>query len=85
MAGFLSTPVTRLQIVLSGAVYFISSLAVMWGVVSLAGIIASDIFQPGALDIETFLLINLGVFLYHLVISGVCFCSSCILTNPKIH
>lgn len=83
MAGFLSTPVTRLQIVLSGAVYFISSLAVMWGTVSLAGIIVSDIFQPGALDIETFLLLNLGAFLYHLVISGVCFCSSCIFNTSK--
>lgn len=38
MAGFLSTPTTRMQITVSSALYFILSLAVMWGVVSLAGI-----------------------------------------------
>ena len=83
MAGFLATPTTRLQITLSSAVYFILSLAVMWGVSSLVGIIAADAFQPGALDTDTFLLLNLGAFLYHLAISGICFCASCIFNSSK--
>ncbi len=83
MAGFLSTPVTRLQITLSSALYFILSLAVMWGVVSLVGIISSHIFQPDALDTGIFLRLNLGAFLYHLTISGICFCSSCIFNTSK--
>lgn len=40
------------------------------------------IFLSG-LDIDTFLLINLGAFLYQLGISGICFCSSCIFNTSK--
>ena len=83
MAGFLSTPTTRLQITLSSAVYFILSLAVMWGVSSVVGIIAANAFQPDALDVDTFLMLNLGAFLYHLVISSICFCASCIFNSSK--
>ena len=83
MAGFLSTPTTRFQIVFSSAIYFILSLVVMWGIVSLVGIVFSNIFQPDALDVDTFLMLNFGVFLYHLVISGICFCSSCIFNSSK--
>lgn len=83
MAGFLSTPVARLQITGSSAIYFILSLAVMWGISSIAGILAADAFQPDALDIDTFLMLNLGAFLYHLAISSVCFCASCIFNTSK--
>lgn len=84
MAGFLSTPTTRMQITVSSALYFILSLAVMWGIVSLVGIAAAEAFQEeGALDVDVFLMMNLGAFLYHLVISGICFCSSCIFNTSK--
>lgn len=83
MAGFLSTPTTRLQITVSSAAYFIASLAVMWGVVSVVGIVTSQIVQPDALDIKTFFMLNAGVFLYHLAISGICFCSSCIFNSSR--
>lgn len=83
MAGFLSTPVTRLQITISSAVYFVLSLVIMWGVASIVGIISVNAFQPDALDIDTFLMMNLGAFLYHLVISSICFCSSCIFNTSK--
>ncbi len=83
MAGFLSTPVTRTQITITSAVYFILSLAVMWGVASLVGIASANVFQPDALDVDTFMMMNLGVFLYHLTISGICFCSSCIFNTSK--
>lgn len=83
MAGFLSTPVSRLQITGSSALYLILSLCMMWIVASIVGIIASNIFQPNALDIDTFLMLNLGAFLYHLVIGGICFCASCIFNTSK--
>ncbi len=83
MAGFLSTPVARWQLTVSDAVYFVLSLVVMWGISSLAGILAAEAFQPGALDRGVFLMLNLGVFLYHLVISSICFCSSCIFNSSR--
>lgn len=83
MACFLSTPTTRTQIVITGACYFILSIAFMWVFVSAVGVIAANIFQPDELDVKTFLTMNLGVFLYHLAISGICFCASCIFNSSK--
>ena len=83
MAGFLSTPTRRLQITITSAVYFILSLVVMWLIASAVGVIAAGYFQPDALDKDTFFLLNTGAFLYHLVISGICFCSSCIFNSSK--
>lgn len=83
MAGFLSTPATRLQLTMSSAFYFVLSLMVMWGVASVVGILAANYFQPDELDVDTFLMLNLGVFLYHLAISSICFASSCIFNSSK--
>lgn len=35
MAGFLAIPVTRSQITISGALYFVLSLMMMWGIASM--------------------------------------------------
>lgn len=83
MVGYLSTPTTRLKIVLTSAVYFVVSIFLMWGITSIIGILTANYFQPGALDTEIFLILNFGAFLYHLVISGICFCSSCIFNTSK--
>lgn len=83
MTGFLSTSTSRMQITLTSAIYFILSLSLMWGIASIVGIVAANTFQPNELDVEIFLMMNLGVFLYHLVISGICFCSSCIFNTSK--
>ena len=83
MAGFLSTPVTRLEITLTSSIYFVLSLCIMWGVASAVGIISAHTFQPDALDIQTFLTLNAGALLYHLAISSICFCSSCIFNSSK--
>lgn len=83
MAGFLSTPVTRAQIAASGAFYLTVSLIIMWGTVSCIGIAAAERFQPGALDVDKFLLLNTGVFLYHFAISGICFFASSLFNTSR--
>ena len=83
MASFLSTPTTRLQIAMSSAAYLILSLALMWIVATLVGILAANTFQPDALDIDIFFMLNLGVFLYHFAIASICFIASCIFNTSK--
>ncbi|MEG0275120.1 MAG: ABC transporter permease subunit [Longicatena sp.] len=83
MACLLSTPLTRRKITLTSAFYFVTSLMVMWGTASFIGYLAADIFQKGALDTDTFLMMNVGCFLYHFVISSICFCCSCIFNTSK--
>ena len=82
-AGLLSTPTTRLQLTITSAVYFILSLIFMWTTASIVGIIAANTFQPDALDVDKFLIMNLGAFLYHLAISSICFCASCVFNTSK--
>ena len=81
MAGYLATPVSRTKIVCSSAVYLIGSLAAMWIVISLVGIGAAQLFQPDALDVPSFLIINLGAFFYHFAISSICFFASCVFDS----
>ena len=83
MAGYLSTPVSRTKIVVSSAIYFVLSLVMMWVVVSIVGIVAANAFQPDALDIDKFLTMNLGAFLYQFAISSICFVASCIFNSSK--
>lgn len=83
MACYLSTPLTRNKITITSAFYLIVSLAVMWGIATGVGYAAAQYFQEGALDVTTFLMMNVGCFLYHFVISSICFCSSCICNTSK--
>ncbi|MBQ2665195.1 ABC transporter permease subunit [Methanobrevibacter sp.] len=83
MASFLSTPMSRHKLTITSALYLILSLMVMWGVATIVGITAANAFQPDALDVDTFLMLNLGVFLYHFAISSISFCSSCIFNTSK--
>ena len=83
MTGFLATPISRTQIVGASACYLVLSLAAMWATASVVGIVCADAFQPGALDRDTFLLLNLGAFLYHLAISAISFCASCVFNSSK--
>lgn len=83
MANYLSTPVSRCKIVISSAVYLVVSLLVMWCIATVVGIITCNIVQPDSLDIKTFLLLNLGVLLYHFAISSICFVSSCVFNTSK--
>ena len=58
---------------MTSALYLVLSLIVMWGLATAVGILSANHFQPEALDINTFLMMNLGVFLYHWAISSICF------------
>lgn len=83
MASFLSTPVSRGKIVGSSAMYFIISHIIMWGIVSLLGYVLGTTFQEEYFDVEQFLLLNLGALLFHLAISSICFCASCVFSSSK--
>lgn len=83
MANYLSTPVSRGTIVITSALYLILSLVLMWVIASIVGITVAEIVQPDSLDIDTFLMLNVGAFLYHFAISSICFAASCIFNSSK--
>lgn len=84
MAYLLASPNGRGRVVrtqMSVLLTFVLLLAMFYTGVGLA---CSQVMFPGELDIPGFLRINLGAFLLHFAISGVCFFASCI-TNETRH
>ena len=59
------------------------SLLFMWCFVAIIGIWFANIKKPDALDVDKFILLNEGVFLYHLCISSICFCASSVFNSTK--
>ncbi|QRV01647.1 ABC transporter permease subunit [Arcanobacterium phocisimile] len=83
MAGFLSTPITRREITVTSALYFISSIALMWLVIGGAGLAFAHYKQPGELDVSAFISLNIGIFTYHILIAGICFAASGIFNMSR--
>ena len=83
MAGLLATPTKRITIVLTSALFFILSIILMWLVVFIVGVVAANTFQPDALNVDAFARLCIGCFLYHFVISSICFCTSTIFNTTQ--
>jgi ABC-2 type transport system permease protein len=62
MAYLLSTPNSRLKIVKTQALYFLTSITLIFFIVTVYGIFISEIFLPGHLEIIPFILLNITVF-----------------------
>lgn len=84
MAYLLSTPNSRLKIVITQALFVIINISILVLYVTVLGIICSEAMFPGDLNIERFILINLSVLAMHIAISGVCFFASCISNDMKL-
>lgn len=83
MACHLSTPVTRMQITCTSAIYLIGSLIVMYVLIGAVGSGVAALVQPGELDYGVFFKMLFGSFLLQLAISGVAFCASCVFNSTK--
>jgi len=82
MSSTLNTPITRNKVIITKAVFFISSIILMMAVLTLVGLLMDSIFNTD-LDISTYLLINLGLTLYSLAVSGIVFLSSSIFNKSS--
>jgi ABC-2 type transport system permease protein len=84
MAYLLSTPIKRSAVVGTQAVYMVTSILVMFIIVTIVGLFSIHIFQ-GDIDINItdYLLLNLGLFLLMFAISSISFLFSCIFNLSK--
>lgn len=83
MAYLLSTPNSRLKIVSTQAMYLLVTVALLFGLVTIAGIGISEALFPGQLDMGSFVVLNLCALLTFFAISGICFFFSCIFNDTK--
>ena len=84
MAYLLSTPTKRSAVVNTQAAYLILSLVIMFGIVTLIGTGAIQLFQRNVdMDWTEFWLLNLGLFLMMFANSGISFLASCLFNLTK--
>lgn len=83
MACLLSTPNTRLKIIITQLVSLILSVIILLAIITGIGIAASAAMFPGELEVSKYLQLNFGVFLLHMVISGIGFFAACFFNESK--
>ncbi len=83
MAYLLSTPNSRVRIVVTQALAFCLMLIVLVLAILLSGFIFSEVQFPGELEVTKFLTINLALLLYLFAISSIAFLASCLFNDGK--
>ncbi|MEA1961641.1 MAG: ABC transporter permease subunit [Bacillota bacterium] len=83
MAYLLTTPNTRVRIILTQALYLISSTLVLMAIEIIVLIAMAQTKFPGHLDIANFLALNLVTFLVLIVAGGISFLFSCMFNDTK--
>ncbi|WP_066715606.1 ABC transporter permease subunit [Clostridium sp. Marseille-P299] len=83
MAYILSTPNKRTSIAFTQLLFLEACVFVIIVYITIITIICSTIAFPGLLDIGKLLYVNLGLFLLHSALSGICFLGSCIANDSK--
>ena len=83
MAYLISTPNTRVKVVLTQMFFMLGSLLVLIAYITGLGIAISEAAFPGELDIPKFLLLNAGALLIHFSISSIAFFASCVFSEKR--
>ncbi|MEO4054805.1 ABC transporter permease subunit [Solibacillus sp. CAU 1738] len=77
MGYIITTPNTRLKIVVTQAFFLIISLFALLSITTTVTVIFCELLFPNELNIAAFITLNFGLFLLHFAISGFCFLISC--------
>ena len=83
MAYLLSTPTTRNKIARTQSLFVILSTTIMIAIITLVGIVLSNATFPGEMEINAFLLLNLGALLLYFSVTGIGFFASCLFNDTK--
>ena len=83
MAYLLATPNKRSKIAITQGIFMLLSVATLILFITLVGIISSEVYFPGDLDINKYILMNVGLYCLHIAISGLGFFASCISNDTK--
>ncbi len=84
MAYLLAAPVKRITVVFTQLMVLLTGIVILVGFATVLGIVASHMQFPNELDINAFLMINLGTLALHLFIAGICFLSSCLFNDTSL-
>ena len=84
MAYLLSTPTKRSTVVITQAIYFISSIFLMFLIITAVGFASIEFFQSNTeYSTKDYLLLNVGLFLLMFATSSISFFFSCLFNLSK--
>jgi ABC-2 type transport system permease protein len=83
MAYLLSTPNSRIKIIVTKGLYALLSIFVLFLAIFLLGITYSEIIHPGLLDIRNYLKINVTTMLVNMVVVMISFFFSSFFNDPR--
>lgn len=83
MTYLVSAPVKRMTIVITQMAVLITGIIIIMVFSTVLGLIACAISFPNELDIEKYLMINIGVLGLQLFIGSICYLCSCIFNDTK--
>jgi len=84
MAYLLSTPIKRSTVVRTQAIYLVTSLVVMFTILSIVGVVSVQAFQSDIdFNISDLIMLNVGLFLLMFATSSISFLFSCIFNLSK--
>lgn len=83
MACLLSTPNSRLKIVVTKGAYAICSVGVLQMLVFAIGVLMSEAVLSGVLDVEAFLKLNVTAMLVNMAVMSITFFFSCLFNDTK--
>lgn len=83
MAYLLAAPNSRTRVAFTQMTVLLTGVTAIIAVCTAVGWGCSAAMFPGALDVAGYLRLNLGVWLLHLCLSGLCFFASCISNTTR--
>lgn len=83
MTYLLTGPSSRTKIAVSQLFFSLCSITVLIIFVTVMELICCQVMFPGELQMKEFVLLNVGLYLLHVAISGFCFFISCISNDTK--
>lgn len=84
MSYLLSSGVERKTVWFTQLLVLITNMIVLISFCTGLGIICSALMFPSDLDIKAYLIINVGVLVLHLAMSGICFMCSCVFNEYRL-
>jgi len=79
----LSTPLTRTKIIITQAVYALTSVLLLFLLVFATGVGVCAIFLPGLLDVQAFFMLNLTTMLVNMTVLMITYFFSCLFSDTK--
>ncbi len=83
-AYLLSTPNSRVKIILTQGLYALLSVAVLFAALFGIGVFFSAVIYPGLLDVGSFFRLNLTTMLLNMAVMMICFFFSCLFNETKM-